>query len=130
MLLTTSNIYLERIEAEQRQKSKIEAKRAQVEAARRCSEEKARVLLHKAQENRSSVFAAARAGHSAAVKKGIWEAAVDVTGGEVKPGSSKAALKDPKETLLHIATRHGDLDLVKWLDSHSKPKCAMHVIGY
>ena len=74
---------------------------------------------------RSSVFSAARAGHSDKVKKGIWEAAVDAAGGETKPGCAtyvKVAPKDPNETLLHIATRHGDLDLVEWLDSHGKPE--------
>jgi len=116
---------LERIEAEQRQKSKVEAKKAQVEAARRSSEEKTRALLLKAQETRSSVFSAARVGHSDKVKKGIWEAAVDAAGGEIKPGCAtyvKVAPKDSNETLLHIATRHGDLDLVRWLDSHSEPE--------
>jgi hypothetical protein len=124
---------LERIEAELRQKSKMEAKKAQVDAARRSSEEKARALLQKAQETRSSVFSAARAGHSDKVKKGIWEAAVDAAGGEIKPGCAtyvKVAPKDPNETLLHIATRHGDLDLVGWLDSHGTPDFVWLIPSY
>ncbi|KAF8969839.1 hypothetical protein BDZ97DRAFT_1914962 [Flammula alnicola] len=112
----------ERLEAEQRQKSKIEAKKAQAEAARRSSEERAKEIQRKAQETRSSVFAAARRGESEKVKKGVWENAVDAAGGEIKSGCStfvKNKPQDLQETLLHIATKNGDLDLVKWLDSHS-----------
>ena len=78
-------------------------------------------MLKEAQTIRSSVFAAARAGNAAKVKKGIWENAVDAAGGEVKNGSGdfiKDHPVDAKETLLHIASAIGDLELVKWLDSH------------
>jgi len=112
---------LERLEAEKRQKSKIEAKKAQAEAVRKSSEERAKLLLQRAQTIRSSVFAAAREGNSAKVKKGIWEDAVDAAGGEVKQGSAefvKDHPQDARETLLHIASTNGDIELVKWLDSH------------
>lgn len=111
----------ERLEAEKRQKNKVEAKKAQAEAVRKSSEERAKLLLRQAQTIRSSVFAAAREGNSAKVKKGIWEDTVDAAGGEVKPGSTefvKNHPRDPKETLLHIASTSGDLELVEWLDSH------------
>ena len=112
---------LERLEAEKRQKIKVEAKRAQAEAVRKSSEEKAKLLLQEAQTIRSSIFAAAREGNAARVKKGIWEDAVDAAGGEVKNGSAdfvKDYPVDAKETLLHIASASGDFELVKWLDSH------------
>lgn len=112
---------LERLEAEKRQKNKIEAKRAQAEAVRKSSEERAKLLLQEAQTTRSSIFAAAREGNAARVKKGIWEDAVDAAGGEVKNGSAdfvKDHPVDAKETLLHIASASGDFELVKWLDSH------------
>ena len=109
------------MQAEKRQKCKIEAKKAQAEAVRRSSEERAKLLLQQAQTIRSSIFAAAREGNSAKVKKGIWEDAVDAAGGEVKHGSAKFVKdhpRDAKETLMHIASASGDFELVKWLDSH------------
>ena len=114
---------LERLEAEKRQKIKIESKKAQAEAVRKSSEERAKLLLQEAQTIRSSVFAAAREGNAAKVKKGIWEDAVDAAGGEVKNGSANFVNDHPadaKETLLHIASASGDFELVKWLDSHGK----------
>lgn len=67
------------------------------------------------------VFAAARDDNAVKVKKGVWEDNVDAAGGEVKVGCQEFIQKlpkDPKETLLHIASRNGDLDLVQWLDDH------------
>lgn len=55
------------------------------------------------------------------MKKGIWENDVDAAGGEVKSGHEDFVYtvpKDPKETLLHIAVRNGNLDLVDFLDKH------------
>lgn len=69
------------------------------------------------------MFAAARGGNAAEVRKGVWEQAVDAAGGEVKTGSDsyvKSPPKDPKETLMHIAAKQGDVELVEWLDAHSK----------
>jgi hypothetical protein len=109
------------LQAEKRQKNKIEAKKAQAEAVRKTSEERAKLLLQQAQTTRSSVFAAAREGNSEKVKRGIWEDAVDAAGGEVKHGSANVVKdhpEDAKETLLHIASATGDFELVKWLDSH------------
>ncbi|KAI6005682.1 hypothetical protein EDD15DRAFT_2150432, partial [Pisolithus albus] len=71
---------------------------------------------------RSAAFAAARAGDAQRVKKAIWEDSVDPAGGEVKLGCDsfiEVQPQDPTETLLHIATQNGDVDLVKWLDAHS-----------
>ncbi len=57
------------------------------------------------------------------VKKGIWEDNIDAAGGEIRKGCEafvKVPPEDPKETLLHIAARCGDTDLLKWLDTHSE----------
>lgn len=70
---------------------------------------------------RSKVFEAARRKDAAAVKKGVYEDNVDASGGEIRKGAesfAKSTPVDPKETLLHIAAKHGDIDLVRWLDSH------------
>lgn len=116
-------LFTERLDAELRQKQKVEAKKAQAEAARKSSEERAKAILRSAQETRSSIFTAARKGDSGKVKKGIWEQGVDAAGGEIKAGCAafvKVPPQDPQETLLHIAVTNNDLDLVKWLDSHSE----------
>ncbi|KAJ7271992.1 hypothetical protein B0H12DRAFT_1008394 [Mycena haematopus] len=115
------NREIERVEAEERQKAKVEAKRAQAEAQRSKAEATARKLQRQAQTKRSAVFAAARAGKQDKVKAGVWEDNVDAAGGEVKVGCDafvKTAPKDPQETLLHIAARNGDKELVEWLDTH------------
>ncbi|KAJ7905725.1 hypothetical protein B0H14DRAFT_2661321 [Mycena olivaceomarginata] len=112
----------ERVAAEERQKAKVEAKKAQAEAQRSKAENAARTLQQQAQTKRSAVFAAARAGKQDKVKTGVWENDVDAAGGEVKAGCDafvKTAPKDPQETLLHIAARNGDKELVEWLDAHS-----------
>jgi len=117
-----NRLLLERLDAEMRQKQKVEAKKAQADAARKASEERARAIRRNAQETRSSVFAAARQGQSDKVKKGIWEQAVDAAGGEIKPGCAAFVTvppQDPQETLLHIAVTMNDLQLFEWLDSHS-----------
>ncbi|KAJ3974643.1 DnaJ-domain-containing protein [Lentinula raphanica] len=128
----------ERLEAEERQKKKVDAKRTKAQAQRQQAEDTARAQRQKVQKNRSAVFNAARQGNAQGVKKGIWENDVDAAGGEVKPGHEefvKAMPKDPQETLLHIAVRKGDFDLVKWLDEHnaevderdSQDRTAFHV---
>ncbi|KAI0362046.1 hypothetical protein OH77DRAFT_1584536 [Trametes cingulata] len=112
----------ERREAEERQRLKAFAKKAEAEAARKAAEQKARAQQEKLQATRSKVFAAARRGDAAAVRKGVWEENVDAAGGELRPGAAafvKSPPADPKETLLHIAARNGDLALVQWLDAHS-----------
>ena len=61
-------------------------------------------------------------GDGESVKKGIWESAVDAAGGEIQHGHEeyvKMQPTDPKETLLHLAVRAGDKELVEWLDTHS-----------
>ncbi|KAJ6497051.1 hypothetical protein C8R47DRAFT_1113655 [Mycena vitilis] len=112
----------ERVAAEERQKAKVEAKKAQAEAQRSKAEAKARSLQQQAQTQRSAVFSAARANKRDKVKSGVWEDGVDAAGGEVKAGCNafvKATPKDEQETLLHIAARNGDTELVEWLDAHS-----------
>ena len=72
---------------------------------------------------RSATFAAARRGDAKQVKKGVYEDNVDAAGGEVKKGCEEFVTTppaDPKETLMHIAAKNGDADLVEWLDAHSK----------
>lgn len=116
-------ISTERLDAENRHKAKVQAKKAQADAVRKSSEARAREIRRAAQEARTFVFAAARNGEAEEVKKYIWDDAVDTAGGEVKPGCSdfvKSQPGDPLETLLHIATKFGNLDLVQWLDSHSQ----------
>jgi hypothetical protein len=101
----------------------VEAKKAQAETQRSKAEAKARTLQQQAQSKRSAVFSAARAGKQDKVKTGVWEDGVDAAGGEVKTSCDafvKTAPKDPQETLLHIAARNGDTELVKWLDAHSQ----------
>lgn len=110
------------MEAEIRRKQKSQRKKAQAEANRKSSEERTRVLMKKAQENRSAVFDAARKGEGERVKRGIQQDGVDAAGGEIKPGCVdfvKTFPEDPMETLMHISATKGDLDLIKWLDSHS-----------
>ena len=111
----------ERREAEKRQRAKASAKKAEAEASRKTAQQKARAQQEQAQNVRSKVFEAARRKDAAAVKKGVYEDNVDASGGELRQGSESLAKKtpvDPKETLLHIAAKHGDVDLVQWLDSH------------
>ncbi|KAF9526992.1 hypothetical protein CPB83DRAFT_908003 [Crepidotus variabilis] len=120
----TDSSETKRLDAEKRQKAKVQEKKAKLDKERRLSEERARALKKKAQENRSAVFVAARQGDSVAVKKGIWENAVDAAGGggEITLDGASFVMnkhEDAKETLLHIAASKGDLDLIEWLDSHS-----------
>lgn len=80
-------------------------------------------MQQQVQTMRSAVFAAARRGDAAKVRKGVWEDGVDAAGGEVKIGHEqfmKVPPADVKETLVHIAAKRGDAELVAWLNSHSK----------
>ena len=75
-------------------------------------------------------FAAARANNVKQVEKGVYEDNVDAAGGEVKKGCEEFVIPlptDPKETLTHIAVKHGNTHLVKWLDLHCKLICAFGV---
>ena len=111
----------DRHEAEQRKRKKASAKKAAAEASRRAAEDKARSQQEQLQSKRSNVFAAARRNDTDAVKKGVWEDEVDASGGETRKGSElfmKSTPADSRETLMHIAAKHGNLDLVEWLDSH------------
>lgn len=112
----------ERKAAEQRKREKSASKKAEAEVRRRKAAESLEAQQRRAQTLRSAAFAAARAGDAQQVKKAIWEDSVDPAGGEVKLGCDsfiKVQPQDPTETLLHIATQNGDVDLVKWLDAHS-----------
>lgn len=114
---------LERKEAEKRQKLKASNKKAQAEVERKNAQNTARLQAQRVQALRSEVFAAARSGDFAKVKKGVWENNVDAAGGEIKKGAEEFVSRppaDPLETLMHIAASRGDADLVEWLHSHSK----------
>lgn len=113
--------YAERKAAEKRQKAKAEEKRAQSKAQQKQAKEVVQTLQQKRQILRSAIFAAARKGDAAQVKKGIWEDEIDAAGGEVKRGCEQFATlpKDNQETLLHLAAFQGNRDLVEWLDTHS-----------
>ncbi|KAG6331579.1 hypothetical protein ID866_7511 [Astraeus odoratus] len=113
----------ERKEAEERQRAKAASKKAEAEKRRQKAAETAEAQQQRAQTLRSATFAAARTGDAKLVKKGVWEDSVDPAGGEVKTGCEKFVKEhpqDPKETLLHIASQHGDVDLVEWLGAHSR----------
>lgn len=113
---------LERREAEERQRMKALNKKAQAAASQRSAEQKARAQQEHLQMLRSDVFTAARRGDIEKVKKGIWEQNVDASGGEIRTGAEalvKSRPQDPQETLMHIAAKNGDAELVEWLDSHS-----------
>ena len=114
--------FTERQEAEKRQKAKRANKKGQAEASRRKAEDTIRTQQERAQILRSSIFAAARSGDAEKVRKGVWEDSVDAAGGEIKKGCEAFVTtppNDPKETLMHIAVKHGDADLVEWLEAHS-----------
>lgn len=114
---------LEKAAAESRQKAKKGRKKAEAEDSRKSAVAAARALQEKAQAARSAVFAAARAGYTEKVKKGVWEDNVDAAGGEIRTGCEEfvpVSPKDPRETLIHIAAKSGNMDLVEWLDTHSE----------
>jgi hypothetical protein len=120
-LISISILSTEMQAAERRREKKQKEKKAKAEVQRKKAEEAARLQSQKTQKLRSQVFQAARECRTAKVKEGIWEHSVDATGGEVKPGCEefvKSRPKDLKETLLHIATKADDIDLVEWLESH------------
>lgn len=119
----TDETYLERREADERQRMKASAKKAEAETSRKNAEKKARALQEQLQTTRSKTFAAARRGDASAVRKGVWEDNVDAASGEVRKGADalvKSPPADPKQTLLHIAAKNGDADLVEWLASHGE----------
>ncbi|KAG2158242.1 DnaJ-domain-containing protein [Suillus bovinus] len=112
----------EREEAAKRQQAKVASKKAESVAARKRAAETAEAQQRRIQTIRSEAFSAARKGDAVKVRKAVWEENVDAAGGEIKPGCEtyvKRPPEDLKETLLHIAARRGDVDLVEWLDAHS-----------
>lgn len=114
---------LERVDAERRRLEKIAQKKADEEAARISREETLRAQKQRSQDLRSAIFAAARRSDTERVKKGVWEDNVEPDGGEIKHGCEefvKQRPTDTSETLLHIATRLGNLELVQYLDKRSK----------
>jgi hypothetical protein len=82
-----------------------------------------RKMLRHTQTLRSAAFAAARSGNAEKVKKCIYEDEVDAAGGEIKNGCESFVDRkpnDPSETLLHIAAKMGNADLMGWLDTHGE----------
>jgi hypothetical protein len=74
------------------------------------------------QKARSTIFAAARAGRWEQVKKGIREDHVGADGTEVLSGLEEIVPrpKEPKETLLHLATKAGIMDAFRLLVDHGR----------
>lgn len=96
-------------------------KKAQDAASQKSAEQKARAQREHLQALRSEIFTAARCGDPEKVKKGVWEDNVDAAGGEVRKGSEdflQSLPEDKSETLMHIAAKNGDADLIEWLDTH------------
>lgn len=111
----------EKKEAEERQRMKAFNKKAQAAASQKSAEQKARAQREHLQALRSEIFTAARRGDPEKVKKGVWEDNVDAAGGEVRKGSEdflQSLPEDKSETLMHIAAKNGDADLIEWLDTH------------
>jgi hypothetical protein len=123
----------EKAAAEKRRTAKKAKKKASATVAKQSAEATAAAIAQRAQATRSAVFAAARAGDSPAVRKGVWEDGVDAAGGEVRHGAEAAIQRPPKdanETLLHIAAAKGDVDLVAWLCDHSAEAEERDARGY
>lgn len=109
-------------DAATRQKEKAKRKREKANQDRQTAARVFASQQERVQVLRSKIFAAARSGDADTVKKGVWEQDVDPSGGEIKPGCEHLVEQkpsDPRETLLHIAARHGDKVLLEWLGSHS-----------
>jgi len=109
-------------DAATRQKEKAERRREKAKQDRQSAAKVLATQQEKMQALRSNVFAAARSGETEVVKKGVWEQDIDPSGGEIRSGCDHLVRQkpaDPHETLLHIAARRGDKDLVEWLGSHS-----------
>lgn len=113
----------EKFLAEEKKEQDAKKKKVKAETNRSAAAKSAQDSKQRRQTLRSAVFAAARSGDSAKVKKGIWEDQVDAAGGEIAPGCEKLVQKKPQdssETLMHIAVQRDDKDLLEWLDSHSE----------
>ena len=121
----------ERVRSEARKQDAAKTKKAKGEKQRKDAQIKVANARQASQKKRSNVFAAARAGDSNAVKKGIWEEQVDASGGEILPDHDEYVAHKPddcKETLLHIAADKGDFELVEWLQSHSESLQCVHFL--
>lgn len=108
---------------EEKKEQDAKNKKSKAEENRKAATKSAQDSKQRQQTLRSAVFAAARSGDFAKVKKGIWEDQVDAAGGEIRDGCEKLVKKtpeDPLETLMHIAVKRDDKDLLEWLDSHSE----------
>lgn len=115
----------DRVKAEKRQQERVAQKKAQAERSKQAAAQKIRDQLQQSQIQRSATFAAARQGNADKVKLGVYKNNVDAAGGEVKRDADefvKTLPKDAQETLLHIAAKQGDLELVQWLADHSESK--------
>ncbi|KAF8077828.1 hypothetical protein FPV67DRAFT_1463152 [Lyophyllum atratum] len=100
----------ERKAAEERQRFKLLNKKADAESQRQKDAQTIRMRQERSQMIRSAVFAAARVGDTKKVEK-VKDGCQDLV--ELPHNDS-----DPLETLLHIAARLGNRDLVEWLDGH------------
>jgi hypothetical protein len=61
------------------------------------------------------------------VKSGIWEDGVDAAGGEIQHEEFIPVKPDDAlETLSHIAAKKRDVELFKWLDTHSQSCISFH----
>ncbi|EJD34931.1 DnaJ-domain-containing protein [Auricularia subglabra TFB-10046 SS5] len=108
----------------ERRKKKASKKKAAAAQSQASAAQAAQTLRERTQAIRSEVFAAARRGDSARVKKGVWEESVDAAGPEQLGAGQKG------ETLLHIAAARGDIDLLEWLDKHNAEADERDAHGY
>lgn len=113
----------EKLLEEEKKEQDAKKNKTKAEPGRKSAKKSAQDGKQILQTLRSAVFAAARSGDYAKVKKGIWEDQVDAAGGEIRDGGEKFVQKkpqDPLETLMHITVKGGNKDLLEWLDSHGK----------
>ncbi|KAG8838081.1 hypothetical protein FRC18_006392 [Serendipita sp. 400] len=108
------------IKSAQGREQKRKEKQHQRAQKKKVTQEVVQEGKRESQRKRSQTFDFARAKDADGVKHKVWAENVDAAGGELLPGMEEEHnVGDRKETLLHIFSRHGDLEMVKWLLDHN-----------